>query len=40
MRSRKGWSVDAILLDYNEPAVDVCVAIDTSTHRDKQLQIF
>lgn len=40
--SRKGWSVDAILPGLQpEPAVDVCVAIDTSgSISDKQLQIF
>ena len=40
--SRKGWSVDAVLPGLQpEPAVDVCVAIDTSgSISDKQLQIF
>jgi predicted metal-dependent peptidase len=40
--SRKGWTVDAILPGLQpEPAVDVCVAIDTSgSISDKQLQIF
>ena len=40
--SRKGWSVDAILPGLQpEPAVDVCVAIDTSgSISNKQLQIF
>ena len=40
--SRKGWSVDAVLPGLQpEPAVDVCVAIDTSgSISDKQLNIF
>tara|TARA_Y100000588_G_scaffold66469_1_gene66896 strand:+ start:1510 stop:2760 length:1251 start_codon:yes stop_codon:yes gene_type:complete len=40
--SRKGWSVDAVLPGLQpEPAVDVCVAIDTSgSISDKQLQTF
>ena len=40
--SRKGWSVDAILPGLQpEPAVDVCVAIDTSgSISEKQLKIF
>ena len=40
--SRKGWSVDAILPGLQpEPAVDVCVAIDTSgSISNKQLQTF
>ena len=40
--SRKGWSVDAILPGLQpEPAVDVCVAIDTSgSISNKQLKIF